>query len=134
VGVISLWATWCEACVREIDSLERLSAQASARGDSVVVGVAVGQARDTVASFARERRLAYEQLVDEDFHLADALAEPRVPATLVVDRAERVVFRGGALDATGLAALHRALRHSPASSAIAPGEAPAALHPGSAAR
>jgi hypothetical protein len=46
--------------------------------------------------------------VDPNFALADALGERRVPATLVVDRSGHIVYRGGALDGAGLAALRRA--------------------------
>jgi peroxiredoxin len=113
VAVVSLWATWCEACVDEIDGLERLQAQADARGDAVVVGVAVGERRETVAAFARKRGLLYARLVDEDFRLADALGEARVPATLVVDHDGRIVFRGGALDSAALTAFRRALGAGP---------------------
>jgi cytochrome c biogenesis protein CcmG, thiol:disulfide interchange protein DsbE len=107
VALITFWATWCVACVDEMNALDRLQAQA--RGDAIVVGVAVGEPRETVAAFARKRGLAYAQLVDENFHLADALGEPRVPTTMVVDRGGRIVFRGGALDAAGLAAFRNAL-------------------------
>jgi cytochrome c biogenesis protein CcmG, thiol:disulfide interchange protein DsbE len=113
VAVVSFWATWCDACVGEIDALKRLQAQAAARRDAVVVGVAVGETRETVAAFARERGLPYAQLVDTDFRLADALGESRVPATLVVDRRGRIVFRGGALDPAGLAAFRSALGTAP---------------------
>jgi cytochrome c biogenesis protein CcmG, thiol:disulfide interchange protein DsbE len=113
VAIVSLWATWCEACVGEIDALNRLQAQAARRDDAVVVGVAVGEDRETVAAFARRRGLTYAQWVDEAFRLADALGEPRVPATLVVDRGGQIVFRGGALDPAGLAAFRSALRGGP---------------------
>ncbi len=109
VAVVSLWATWCDACLGEIDALGRLHALAAARGDAIVVGVAVGESRETVAAFAQKRRVVYAEFVDEGFHLADALGEPRVPTTLVVDRAGRIIFRGGALDSAGLAAFRSAL-------------------------
>ena len=108
-AVITLWATWCDACSAEMAALKRLDEQAAARGDALVVGIAVGEPRATVAAFARERGLEYARLVDEDFRLADALGQRRVPATLVVDRAGRIVYRGGALDAAGLAAFRTAL-------------------------
>jgi thiol-disulfide isomerase/thioredoxin len=108
-AVISLWATWCVACSAEIPALNRLEEQAGARGDALVVGVAVGEPRAKVAAFARERGVRYARLVDEDFRLSDVLGERRVPATLVVDRAGRIVYRGGALDAAGLAAFRSAL-------------------------
>src|SRR4030081_663955 len=53
VAVVSFWATWCDACVGEIDALKRLEAQAGTRLDAVVVSVAVGERRETVAAFAR---------------------------------------------------------------------------------
>jgi peroxiredoxin len=109
VAVVSFWATWCDVCVSEIDALARLQSQADARSDAVVVGVAVGETRETVAAFARKRGLRYAQVVDEDFRLADALGEQRVPTTLVIDRGGRIVFRGGALDSAGLAAFRNAL-------------------------
>jgi thiol-disulfide isomerase/thioredoxin len=109
VAVVSFWATWCDACVSEIDALKRLEAQAGARIDAVVVSVAVGERRETVAAFARRVGLPYAQLVDEGFRLADALGQERVPATLVINRSGRIVFRGGALDPAGLAAFRSAL-------------------------
>ena len=109
VGLVSLWATWCVACLDEMDALGRLEEQAQSRGDAVVVGVAVGEKREVVAAFAQRRRLPYAVLVDESFGLADALGEPRIPTTLVVNRAGRVVFRGGALDEASLAAFRSAL-------------------------
>jgi len=109
VALVSLWATWCGACLDEMDALGRLQAQTQARGDAVVVGIAIGETRETVAAFARKRRVPYAVLVDESFRVADALGEPRIPTTLVVDRSGRVVFRGGALDRAGLAAFRSAL-------------------------
>jgi peroxiredoxin len=108
-AIISLWATWCDACVTEMSTLNRLHAQASALGNALVVGVAVGEVRESVRNFARGHELAYTQLIDEDFRLADALGERRVPATLIVDRKGRIVFRGGTLDSAGLAAFRQAL-------------------------
>jgi thiol-disulfide isomerase/thioredoxin len=108
-AVISLWATWCDACAAEIPALNRLDDQADTRGDALVVGVAVGEPRAKVAAFARERGLKYARFVDEDFRFADGLGERRVPTTLVVDRSGRIVYRGGALDAAGLAAFRSVL-------------------------
>jgi cytochrome c biogenesis protein CcmG/thiol:disulfide interchange protein DsbE len=108
-AVISLWATWCDACSAEIGALNRLDEQAGMREDALVVGVAVGEPRAKVAAFARDRGLKYARLVDEDFRLADLLGERRVPTTLVVDRTGRIVYRGGALDAAGLAAFRSVL-------------------------
>jgi cytochrome c biogenesis protein CcmG, thiol:disulfide interchange protein DsbE len=106
VALVSLWATWCEACEREMDALNRLSAKSGS--GAVVIGVAVGEEPAKVAEFAQRRGLHYVQLVDPDFAFADAIGQRRIPATLVVDREGRIVYRGDALDAASLDALKRA--------------------------
>jgi peroxiredoxin len=109
VALISLWATWCDACNKEMDALNRLAMTAAAGRDTVVIGVDVGEEPERVAEFARRRGLRYTQLVDEDFAFADALGQRRVPGTLVVDRSGRIVFQGDALDKRSLDALRRAI-------------------------
>jgi peroxiredoxin len=106
-ALVALWATWCTACAHELGELDRLQSRLGA--DALVVGVAVGEPYEHVADFLRTRRLAYAQLVDEDFKLSEALGERRVPATLVVDRRGTVRYSGGALDAHALAALRNAI-------------------------
>jgi thiol-disulfide isomerase/thioredoxin len=107
VALVSFWATWCEACLKEMDALNRLDAKTGA--DAVVIGIAVGEEREKVAEFAQRRGLRYVQLVDPDFAFADALGQRRLPATLVVNRQGRIVFRGEALDGGSLDALRRAI-------------------------
>jgi thiol-disulfide isomerase/thioredoxin len=102
-ALVSLWATWCDSCRDEMPALVRLDAYARDHG-AVVVGVAVGERIDHVTRFVADRKLSYAQLVDEDFHLADALGERNIPTTLVVDRAGHIVFTGRALDERALSA------------------------------
>jgi peroxiredoxin len=109
VAVVSLWATWCDSCAREVAALNRLAALSASRSDALVIGVAVGESCASVDAFVRDRGVRYPQVVDEDFRLADALGQRDLPATLVVDRAGRIVYRGDALDGAGLAAFRDAL-------------------------
>jgi peroxiredoxin len=109
VALVSLWATWCDACTKEIDSLNRLAAKTEGRKDALVVGVAVGESPATVGAFTKRHAMSYLQLVDEEFLLADALGQRHVPAMLVIDRGGKIVYRGDALDAAGLAAFRGAL-------------------------
>ena len=108
VVLVSFWATWCDACLAEMDALNRLDDRARA-GGGMVLGVAVGEPRAKAAELARQRGLRYAQLVDEEMKLADALGQRRLPATMVLDRTGRVVFVGGALDERALAAFRDAL-------------------------
>ena len=85
-ALVNLWAPWCERCKTELPDLDRLARQLD--GCGVIVGVAVGEDAPHTAAFVRERGLVYPQVVDEGFHLADALRQSRVPTTLV-DRRRR---------------------------------------------
>ena len=105
-ALVSLWATWCDACREEQPALVRIDGWARTHG-GLVVGLAVGEELDKVATYANDKRLPWLVLVDEDFHFADALGEKRVPTTLVVDREGRIVYTGGAVDDRSLAAFRK---------------------------
>jgi peroxiredoxin len=107
-ALVSLWATWCEACGRELDALARLH-EATRDAGAAVIAIAVGEPHAQVAAFVQRHALPYAQLVDERFQLADSLGQSRVPATLVLDRDGRIVYRGGIFDEAALAAFRRAL-------------------------
>jgi peroxiredoxin len=108
VALVALWATWCKTCKGELAALSRLSERAGPQG-ATVLGVAVGETRDTVAEFVARRSLPYPQLVDEKFRLAEAIGQDSIPTTLVLDRQGRITYVGGVLDERALAALRAAI-------------------------
>jgi len=107
-SLVSLWATWCEPCVAEQPALGRLAKKAAEQG-AFVVAVSEGESRATVAAFARTHALTFPQLIDEHHRLGDTLGQRSVPATLVIDREGRIIFRGAALDELALQALDAAI-------------------------
>jgi thiol-disulfide isomerase/thioredoxin len=107
-ALVALWAPWCAPCVKELPDLQRL-AEAVAPCQAAVLGVAVGESPASVAEFVRARHLTYPQFTDEQFHFADALGQHRVPAVIVLDAAQRVVYTGSAFDQRARAALNTAL-------------------------
>lgn len=107
-ALLSLWATWCDTCMTELGALDRLSGKAAAQG-AYVVAISEGEDAATVNTFVKTKQLTYAQLLDPSFAVADAIGSRRVPATLVVDRAGRVVYRGAALSEDALRALDRAI-------------------------
>ncbi len=84
-----------------------------------MLGVAVGENRQAVERFASARSLDYQQLTDPDFHLADALGQRRIPATLVLNAEQAIVYSGDALDGDAIGALKRAIASAGAIAATA---------------
>jgi thiol-disulfide isomerase/thioredoxin len=109
VTVVALWATWCKTCKGELPALARLSERAAAQG-AAVLGIAVGETRDTVAAFVSRRGLRYPQLVDEEYRLSALIGSDRIPTTLILDRHARITYVGGPLDESALAALRTELQ------------------------
>ncbi len=107
-ALLSFWASWCEACMDEVPALNKLSA--SAKSDGIVIGIAVGDSMEKARAIVTDKALAYPNLVDAEFKLADALGQRNVPFTMVLDREGHVVFTGGALDQAALTAFEQARR------------------------
>ncbi len=109
VTLVTFWATWCDACEAELPSLRRLAIRAPEYGGEVV-GVDVGEDAADVVAFTARHRIAYRQLLDDDFHLLDALGgERRIPRTLVLDANGQIVYQGASFDPRALAAFRAAL-------------------------
>ncbi len=108
VTLLTLWATWCDACRDELGPLARLAERSSAMG-AQVLAVDVGESPARVAAFVRAHRLSYAQLLDPRFQLSDALGSRRVPTTLVIDAGGNILYRGGALDGAALEAFRGAI-------------------------
>ena len=105
--LISLWATWCEACAIEYAPLNRLYERT--KKEALIVAIAVGQSAQEVSRFAAQTGLRYPIFVDPDFTLATALDSRQVPTTLIVDRTGKIVYRSGLFDGAALAAFRELL-------------------------
>jgi thiol-disulfide isomerase/thioredoxin len=83
--VVSLWATWCGPCKKELPMLEELS------GEGVsVIGVNVGDSPDAVDDFLDEFGITFPNYIDTDGVLMSDLDVPSVPATMIVVDGELV--------------------------------------------
>jgi len=94
--VLTLWATWCEPCVKEFPAL---AAMARERKDVAFLSVSVGEPgyRKTIEALVRERRWTfpvYTRTPGPDQAFIDGVDREWsgvVPATLVYDREGRRV-------------------------------------------
>ena len=85
VVLVNLMATWCAPCRSETPALERLYESERSRG-LVVLGVDQGESPEAAGAFARELKLTYPILVDQDQQYGRAYASIGLPTSIFVDR------------------------------------------------
>ena len=72
VVLLNLWATWCEPCLREMPSIERLHRAYGDKGLAVVaVSVDAYANDDSVRAFARSLGVTFEILHDSTMGIAN---------------------------------------------------------------
>jgi thiol-disulfide isomerase/thioredoxin len=89
--VVNLWATWCQPCLKEMPSLERL--QAKFAGRLVVAAVSQDRAGGKLVNpFVAEHKLqALKIYLDPKGDVARAFEVRGLPTSIVLDRRGRVV-------------------------------------------
>ncbi|GAC1444275.1 MAG: TlpA disulfide reductase family protein [Vulcanimicrobiaceae bacterium] len=90
VVLVNLWASWCAPCRSETPALERLFEEDRGAG-LVVLGIDQGESATAARAFAREMKLTYPILLDEDQQYGRAYAAIGLPTSLVVDRTGHIV-------------------------------------------
>src|SRR5262245_66647622 len=104
--VVNLWYSTCPPCARELTYFAAVDADL---GDEIrFVGVNPVDDVETMRSFATERGVDYELLVDHDGALGDALGVVQYPVTLFVDADGELVAQTGPLSE---GALRRTIAH-----------------------
>jgi thiol-disulfide isomerase/thioredoxin len=105
VVLLDFWATWCAPCRRDLPIVEKLHREFRAKG-FVVVGVNVGEERDTVTKFLETAGISYPiVLLSSDHGLVAGLSVSAFPTVVLVDRDGKVAdYEVGALGETALRA------------------------------
>jgi thiol-disulfide isomerase/thioredoxin len=100
VVLVNFWATWCEPCVTEMPSLQRVRDQLAPRFEVLGVNYQEGPAR--IKTFVDRSGITFPIVRDTDGAVAKAWSARIFPASYLVDRAGHVkhVLIGGA-DWTG---------------------------------
>ena len=80
-AVVNLWATWCGPCRRELPAFQEVS---ETRTDVRFIGIDIGEDAAKARDYLDELGVTFEQFVDEDGGLTDALGAASLPVTLVV--------------------------------------------------
>jgi thiol-disulfide isomerase/thioredoxin len=85
VTVVDMWATWCEPCIREIPSFNKLH-EAYEGKDVAIVGITVESPHHEIAAKAREFGMKYLVLVGNDDVVAGFGGLLGFPTTFVLTK------------------------------------------------
>jgi thiol-disulfide isomerase/thioredoxin len=93
VILVNFWATWCEACMIEMPSIEKLRAAYRSRGFEVVA-VNVDENPDAVVPrVIKQLGLSFPIYVDKDARLAELFDVHAIPLTVILDnRTRKILF------------------------------------------
>jgi len=92
VVFINIWATWCLPCIREISGIEKL--WESLRGEPIVFLLITDEDEDRVRQYLQSAPTAFPvYLPAEKQELPKPFDNYGRPATFILDRVGRIVFR-----------------------------------------
>ncbi len=95
VVLIHYWATWCEPCKRDLQTLKALQAKFAKSGFSLI-GVNLDSDPRVADQFVRTQQLGWPQMYEAgglDSRLANELGILTLPTMILVDKSGRVVRR-----------------------------------------
>lgn len=94
VVLLNVWATWCIPCRKEVPELQALHGELEPQGLRVVgVSVDGSGSDDAVRSFADDFGMTYTILRDPGEIVSSTFRIQGVPASFLIDREGKVVWR-----------------------------------------
>lgn len=85
--VVTVWASWCPACPRQVESLRRFVAS---HDGTALLAVDTQEDAEAAKDFLAASDLSLPTIADEDGHIAAKLGVRELPTTLFLTRDHRV--------------------------------------------
>ncbi len=82
-AVVNLWATYCAPCRREIPDFEVVHQEVE--GEVRFIGVNIGDDEDDARAYLGKIDVSYDQYLDYDSEVLNALETATLPVTVVID-------------------------------------------------
>jgi thiol-disulfide isomerase/thioredoxin len=94
VVILSLWATWCVPCIKELDAISEVYEDWQDETNVELIAVSVDDSRTVkrVKSLINGKGWEYEILLDTNNDLKRALGASTVPLTLLI-KDNKIVYR-----------------------------------------
>jgi thiol-disulfide isomerase/thioredoxin len=86
VVVLNFWASWCEPCVNEIETLNAVASPQAAGESPIVLGINFKESALTVRDFMTRHRIAYPVLLDGAGVNLTSWAKGVLPTTILIGR------------------------------------------------
>jgi len=115
--VVNLWATWCQPCLKEMPSLDRLGTALAGKLTVIAISEDRGGAERVSPFVAKMGLKSLRIYLDPKAELGHAFAARGLPTSVVLDTTGRVVGKveGGAeWDSANIMAVLKPLLESPA--------------------
>lgn len=88
--LINVWASWCEPCIQEMSSLERLAWREDRPAFSII-GISTDDYPDKAQAFLNRSNATIRQFIDHDLQMENLLGAQKIPLTVLVDANGRVL-------------------------------------------
>ncbi len=93
VTLINFWATWCESCLIEMPSIEKLYAEYKDQGLQVIaVSLDEPTTSEEIVPLVKKLNLSFPIFEDPQQRLSELLSISAIPITLVVDRDLKILM------------------------------------------
>jgi len=83
---INFWATWCESCIDEMPSMERLSRYFAGNPTFKIVTVLYKDDLDTALKFMKENGFTFPVYLNPDESAAKMFGITGIPETFIIDK------------------------------------------------
>ncbi|MFG1484587.1 TlpA disulfide reductase family protein [Halobacteriovorax sp. RZ-1] len=88
---LNFWASWCTACIQEMDELEALKIK-YANKNILFVAINAGEKKKKIKRFLKKRSFSYLILEDSDRELSRKLGVTELPRSIIIDKKGNILY------------------------------------------
>ncbi|MGI4994088.1 redoxin family protein [Halobacteriovorax sp. GFR7] len=88
---LNFWASWCTACIQEMDELEDLKKKYSSK-NILFVAINAGEKKKKIKRFLKKRNFSYLILEDSDRKISKKIGVTELPRSIVIDKKGSILY------------------------------------------